>query len=206
MQATRATVHSGAAAAGSGGSALLAARPGERILPMAPRRRRRRSGRSLAALALVLLAALVLVALVSLPADLGGLNPPNLDWLRAEQPRQVWDLSASAPAAPEAAAMPEAPPAPPPATTEAAAFEAAAPPPAPALPREPGDAGIREIERLLQRLSFTPGPVDGTLDPATQEAIREYEATAGLPVTGLPSESLLDELRAVSDGFAQGAP
>ena len=57
---------------------------------------------------------------------------------------------------------------------------------------------IVELKQLLRRLDFAPGPDDGGLDPATREAIRQFQRTAGLPETGEPSANLLDELHQVA--------
>jgi peptidoglycan hydrolase-like protein with peptidoglycan-binding domain len=38
----------------------------------------------------------------------------------------------------------------------------------------------------LARLGFNPGPLDGTLDPQTQEAVRHFEQSRKLPLTGDP--------------------
>jgi len=59
-------------------------------------------------------------------------------------------------------------------------------------------ANVEEIEQLLKTIAFEPGPVDGVLDPATEDAIREFERAAGREPTGLPTVALLDELRAVA--------
>jgi len=59
-------------------------------------------------------------------------------------------------------------------------------------------ASVQEIEQLLQSIAFQPGPVDGVLDPATENAIREFEKAAGHAPTGQPTLALLDELRAVA--------
>ena len=59
-------------------------------------------------------------------------------------------------------------------------------------------ASVQEIEQLLQSIAFQPGPVDGVLDPATENAIREFEKAAGREPTGQPTLALLDELRAVA--------
>ncbi len=61
------------------------------------------------------------------------------------------------------------------------------------------DAMIIETKQLLQKLEFNPGPINGTLDPATVAAIEAYQETAGLPVDGQPSQALLDELRSVAN-------
>ena len=56
---------------------------------------------------------------------------------------------------------------------------------------------IQEIKQLLAKLDLGPGPIDGTLDPTTVDAIRSYQQMAGMPVDGQPSEELLQDLRAV---------
>jgi hypothetical protein len=54
-----------------------------------------------------------------------------------------------------------------------------------------------ELKQLLRRLDFSPGPDDAGLDPATKEAIRQFQHDAGLPESGEPSAALLDELQQV---------
>ena len=61
------------------------------------------------------------------------------------------------------------------------------------------EAMILETKQLLLKLDFQPGPMNGTLDPATVAAIEAYQETAGLPVDGQPSPALLDELRGVAN-------
>ena len=55
---------------------------------------------------------------------------------------------------------------------------------------------LTEIEGLLDQLGFPPGPVDGSIDERSRNAIRDFQVTAGLEVDGVPSPALLDELRA----------
>ena len=74
-----------------------------------------------------------------------------------------------------------------------------------------GKNEIRELEDFLTRLGFDPGPVDGVLDAKTRTAIKGYQDLAALPVTGLASWGLLDELRAVTESLdgvriPEGAP
>ena len=57
-------------------------------------------------------------------------------------------------------------------------------------------AELTEIEMLLDDLGFPPGPIDGSIDEASRNAIRDFQVTAGLTVDGVPSAALLDELRA----------
>ncbi len=70
---------------------------------------------------------------------------------------------------------------------------------------------IRELEDLLARLGFDPGPVDGVLDEQTRTAIKGYQDLAALPVTGRASWGLLTELREVTEilgdvRIPEGAP
>jgi hypothetical protein len=66
-------------------------------------------------------------------------------------------------------------------------------------------ATILEIKQLLAKLELGPGPMDGTLDPTTQAAIRTYQQMAGVPVNGQPSQALLRDLRAVVADQAKGS-
>ncbi len=61
---------------------------------------------------------------------------------------------------------------------------------------------IRELEDLLARFGFDPGPVDGLFDGSTKAAIRAYQRLAMLPMTGLAGQPLLDELRDVVEASA----
>lgn len=69
---------------------------------------------------------------------------------------------------------------------------------APAAP-ESDEAMIIETKQLLQKLDFNPGPIDGTLDPATVAAIQAYQEAAGENIDGQPSQALLEELRNVAN-------
>jgi localization factor PodJL len=57
---------------------------------------------------------------------------------------------------------------------------------------------IAEIQRLLARLDFDPGPADGVIGRKTNQAIAAYQRMAGMPVDGVPSALLLEELREVA--------
>lgn len=52
-----------------------------------------------------------------------------------------------------------------------------------------------ELQQRLQQRGLYIGEVDGHLGPATGQAIRSYQAQAGLPQDGQPSQSLLRTLR-----------
>jgi localization factor PodJL len=59
-------------------------------------------------------------------------------------------------------------------------------------------AQVSEAQRLLQGLGFAPGATDGKLTQRTADAIRQFERSNDLPVTGEASVSLLRQLRAAS--------
>ncbi len=80
----------------------------------------------------------------------------------------------------------------------------------PALPQEspsfsipaaaPGDFSrevVKEIQTLLTRLNFDPGPADGIPGGRTVDAIREFQRAAGLLVDGQPTVELLAHMRTV---------
>lgn len=54
---------------------------------------------------------------------------------------------------------------------------------------------VSSIQQDLKRLGFDPGPVDGVDGGKTKAAIKRYEESAGLPVTGNVSPLLADRLR-----------
>jgi len=56
----------------------------------------------------------------------------------------------------------------------------------------------REIQELLTKHGYSPGPADGLPGNKTKSAIRAYQEDNGLSVDGLPSESLLQHLSAKS--------
>ena len=62
------------------------------------------------------------------------------------------------------------------------------------LPR----ASVAEIQRLLSRLDFDPGPADGVAGRKTVDAIAKYQAMANMTVDGKPSVALLDDLREIA--------
>jgi hypothetical protein len=49
----------------------------------------------------------------------------------------------------------------------------------------PGDWRIGQAQDLLKAAGFDPGPLDGVLGPRTREALRRYQASRGLPATGV---------------------
>ena len=64
----------------------------------------------------------------------------------------------------------------------------------------PGDSSrevVKEIQILLTRLNFDPGPADGIPGGRTVDAIREFQLAAGLEVDGQPTVELLAHMRTV---------
>lgn len=53
---------------------------------------------------------------------------------------------------------------------------------------------VEGIQRELAVNGFDPGGIDGRFGPKTSEAIRTYQRAAKLPVTGCPSQELLDHV------------
>ncbi|HDO51141.1 MAG TPA: hypothetical protein ENH05_00195, partial [Rhizobiales bacterium] len=53
---------------------------------------------------------------------------------------------------------------------------------------------IREVQKLLDELTFEPGDVDGWMGPDTAKSIRRFQATYGLKVNGRISEELVEKL------------
>jgi peptidoglycan hydrolase-like protein with peptidoglycan-binding domain len=71
------------------------------------------------------------------------------------------------------------------------------------------DPGLRRIyvvgiQEELKVRGYNPGPVDGVAGGRTREAIRRYQAAAGLPVDGQPSPELLNHLKFVGGQVAAG--
>ena len=95
-----------------------------------------------------------------------------------------------------------APPAPKPDRPKTAAAKAPPVPPAPPANAPLGKAGIVEVQRLLARLAFKPGPADGVLGQHTVREIKLYQRFAGLPDDGKATPALLQELREMVRGMA----
>lgn len=66
---------------------------------------------------------------------------------------------------------------------------------------------VRDIQQALNAQGLDAGPADGMMGSRTRSAIEAYQKRNGLLVTGQPSQSLLDHLRAGSASRANaGAP
>jgi peptidoglycan hydrolase-like protein with peptidoglycan-binding domain len=60
---------------------------------------------------------------------------------------------------------------------------------------------IAQLQRALAARGYYGGAVDGRVGPGTATAIRRYQADVGLPVDGMPTAALLDQ---IGYGYAQG--
>ncbi len=77
--------------------------------------------------------------------------------------------------------------------------------PPPAIPKIAtiGRTEIRQIQALLNRMNFNPGPADGQMGKRTADAIRLYQKFAGMEEDGVPSQELLEDLRAVAGSMSK---
>jgi localization factor PodJL len=66
-----------------------------------------------------------------------------------------------------------------------------------------GRQEIREIQSLLARMNFDPGPADGQMGRRTADAIRLYQQFAGIEADGVPTEALLEDMRAVAGSISK---
>lgn len=76
------------------------------------------------------------------------------------------------------------------ARNEEAAEIAAEPPTGAREPAPVPNVDIADIQILLRIRGFDPGPIDGVLGPKTANAIRAFEASENLPVTGAATAAL----------------
>ena len=51
------------------------------------------------------------------------------------------------------------------------------------------DWRVGQVQDRLKAAGFNPGPLDGVLGPRTREALRRYQASQGLPATGVLDEA-----------------
>lgn len=57
-----------------------------------------------------------------------------------------------------------------------------------------------EVQTELAQRGYYNGLIDGVIGPGSQTAIREFQAAAGLPVTGQIDDNLMEALRATDPG------
>jgi peptidoglycan hydrolase-like protein with peptidoglycan-binding domain len=56
--------------------------------------------------------------------------------------------------------------------------------------------GIRELQRLLNRLGYSAGTADGVIGSRTRDAIRAFERAQGMEVRGRATDVVLERARA----------
>ncbi|MGP1394345.1 MAG: peptidoglycan-binding domain-containing protein [Inquilinaceae bacterium] len=56
---------------------------------------------------------------------------------------------------------------------------------------------VYQIQTILKRHGYDPGPVDGIAGPRTRSAIRRFQTDYNSPVTGQPTPDLLTQLRSL---------
>jgi membrane-bound lytic murein transglycosylase B len=56
-------------------------------------------------------------------------------------------------------------------------------------------AGIRELQRLLNRLGYSAGSADGRIGERTRAAIRAFERAQGMEVRGRATDVVLEAAR-----------
>jgi hypothetical protein len=59
----------------------------------------------------------------------------------------------------------------------------------PVVTAVPADWRIGQAQDRLKAVGFDPGPLDGVFGPRTREALRRYQASQGLPATGMLDEA-----------------
>ena len=69
---------------------------------------------------------------------------------------------------------------------------------APRTPRGLQAAGIRELQRLLNRLGYNAGSADGRIGERTRAAIRAFERAQGMEVRGRATDVVLERARAAA--------
>jgi membrane-bound lytic murein transglycosylase B len=67
--------------------------------------------------------------------------------------------------------------------------------PWPRTDRQLGRSERIELQELLTRNGFEPGPADGIIGANTRKAVRAFQQRQGLPADGYPSHELLQKLR-----------
>ncbi len=71
----------------------------------------------------------------------------------------------------------------------------------PEPPREPrglDSRGVRELQRLLNRLGYSAGSADGVIGSRTRDAIRAFERARGMEVRGRATDVVLEAARAAA--------
>ena len=67
----------------------------------------------------------------------------------------------------------------------------------PAAALKPGDKGasVKRLQRVLARLGYSPGKVDGSYGPSTESAVKKFQQAQGLVADGIAGTKTLAALR-----------
>ena len=76
-----------------------------------------------------------------------------------------------------------------------------APQPVAYAPASPQTSLVQAVQIELNRLGYMRGPADGLPGPQTVGGIQNFEASHGLPVDGVASPYLLDQMRQTPTGY-----
>ncbi|MDA0702251.1 MAG: peptidoglycan-binding domain-containing protein [Proteobacteria bacterium] len=68
------------------------------------------------------------------------------------------------------------------------------------------EAYVRSAQKELRGHGYHSGPVDGIFGPQTRAAVRAYQRDAGLPVTGVADQALVDHLMFAQPKVTRFAP
>lgn len=68
-----------------------------------------------------------------------------------------------------------------------------------AEPQPLGRSGIRELQRLLNRLGYNAGRADGEVGPSTRAAIRAFERAQSMEVRGRATDAVLNAARSAAN-------
>lgn len=74
---------------------------------------------------------------------------------------------------------------------------------APRAPLKPGDQGasVKQLQRVLARLGFSPGTIDGQYGPSTTKAVSKFQSANGLTADGVVgTKTLLAISRVLATG------
>ena len=67
-------------------------------------------------------------------------------------------------------------------------------------------AVVKEIQYWLKTLGYSPGPINGLLTEQTASAIEAYQKSSGVSIDGMPSATLLKNLRSPSTVARRSSP
>ena len=56
-------------------------------------------------------------------------------------------------------------------------------------------ASMKSLQIILNTRMLYAGPIDGTYGPLTRAAIKQFEKSEGWPITGLPTQALLEHFQ-----------